>query len=1035
MAETLATLAIDIVANDRTFNAALAAAQKRLEAFERGFGKTPVSLPAPVMPKMPVLPDPVSPTAPRNVLALASAQARLLVTQGDLAGAAARLSGALQQVEAGSLAAVRGQTQLAQIQNRVTEAAGGSAAALARANSGNRLAGGVADGVSSSLTQLAGAFGIVTTGAAAAALAVQQLTVAFNLKASIDAGRASLGAFLGDQTKANAAFDAGAAFADQYALKQSEVAGALQSLAPLLRTSTTATEDQLEVLARLQSLNPAATFQDAAFSIKELASGDYASIADQFNLGNTAARALRDEVASGTDVFVALGAVLDRNGATVEALAVRTQGAVGAQNAATKATEDFQLALGTLVQGPGTALLTFYASAAVGATEFATRVSGAGNSFTEAGAAIAATAPSYAAYVEALNASNTATAAATTNNSAFITGISAFNPALGALIASSTNLTTQNSALTASQFAYVQALVATGASAEAATSTATAQAGALALIDTAVQGAGGALDAYSARLVSVAAAGQGELDAVQALVLAFRDGGLNADTFAAQLANLEGVSRANADAALALAAGQAAAAAGANSAASQFYAAAEAANADSVAKLAQAAAAELTAVRHDELAAAIEAAAASSGTAVSAANAIAAQFNGVEQPAVLNLINLHRQLAAARAQAAAPVSAAFTAKSFGGSAPADAVRSLEQARESQKAFRAEQVRLLQQASGGRFGLNVPAARAGGGGGGGGGGAAAATKAAASAQKKADDAAIKAAEARAAKLADITATFHEAQLAAETRYQDAQLAVTERYNEAQLGAQQDLQVTSAGSRADFYDSLSQTDLPADIAASLSGAYEAAFAEAQRLSQDGKAALAADYLALKQEQIAAEQKFQEAVQAAKEKGDKAEIARLTAIKALRDAEFQAKESNLTNAGDANVAALDTGLSDAERQRQEELAKASATAGDAAVAAQAKTAEAARLTNDEYQRQLDLLRQLPGGGAAPVAPATPSPAAPVAAPAAPGTPAADPSSVAAGLEAVRAQVAALDARVDRVGSQVAAALKARPVVGSGG
>jgi len=56
-------------------------------------------------------------------------------------------------------------------------------------------------------------------------------------------------------------------------------------------------------------------------------------------------------------------------------------------------------------------------------------------------------------------------------------------------------------------------------------------------------------------------------------------------------------------------------------------------------------------------------------------------------------------------------------------------------------------------------------------------------------------------------------------------------------------------------------------------------------------------------------------------------------------------------------------------------------------------------------------------------------------VAAPAAPGTPAADPSSVAAGLEAVRAQVAALDARVDRVGSQVAAALKARPVVGSGG
>jgi hypothetical protein len=303
-------------------------------------------------------------------------------------------------------------------------------------------------------------------------------------------------------------------------------------------------------------------------------------------------------------------------------------------------------------------------------------------------------------------------------------------------------------------------------------------------------------------------------------------------------------------------------------------------------------------------------------------------------------------------------------------------------------------------------------------GGGGGGASAASKAA--------DAEIKAAEDRAAKLADIEERAREAALSAEERYQEERLSIIEKYNEAVLDAQRDLQAESAGSRADFYDSLTQSDVPPEIAQQLSSAYEQAFAEAQRLSQAGQAALAADYLALKQDQISAEQKFQEAVQKAREDGDKGEIARLEAIKRLRDAEFSARESNLMAEGDTNVEARDAGLADAEVKRREALTDAEIAARDAALDAEGKTREAARLTNEEYLERLRILQQLgPQGGGLPALPAptaTPAPAA-ATAPALPGAPAGgaavpvSDATVASALEGVRAAVQAVERAVGRV------------------
>ena len=86
--------------------------------------------------------------------------------------------------------------------------------------------------------------------------------------------------------------------------------------------------------------------------------------------------------------------------------------------------------------------------------------------------------------------------------------------------------------------------------------------------------------------------------------------------------------------------------------------------------------------------------------------------------------------------------------------------------------------------------------------------------------------------------------------------------------------------------------------------------------------GKAALADDYLALKEEQLKAEAEFQEkaaklrekAAEGGKEgKAAEEELQRLEAIKRLRDDAFAAEESRLLAEGDANVEARDTAESE--------------------------------------------------------------------------------------------------------------------------
>lgn len=120
--------------------------------------------------------------AEKQILALASAQARLQSTQGNTAGAASTLSAALAKVDQSSIAGIRSQTQLAQIQNKLSGQTQGLTSLFAGQNSviaqlGGQFSslGGTVGGLSGSIGQLAGSFG--TLGAIGAAIGIAKVGV------------------------------------------------------------------------------------------------------------------------------------------------------------------------------------------------------------------------------------------------------------------------------------------------------------------------------------------------------------------------------------------------------------------------------------------------------------------------------------------------------------------------------------------------------------------------------------------------------------------------------------------------------------------------------------------------------------------------------------------------------------------------------------------------------------------------------------------------------------------------------------------
>jgi len=609
--------------------------------------------------------------AEQAAIRTATAQQRLATAEQATAQASQRLATEEARTAAAQANAARAAAQAEQAQLRLAAAAQKAAQASEQTGSAVGRGGSLAGAFKNSMLEVAGSFGLVTTGAAAATLAVNQLLTAFNLTSGLDASRRSLGAFLGDQQKANQAFDDAATFADRYKIKQTEVAGALQSLAPLIRDSSTGVEKQIEVLARLQSLNPAATFQDAAFSLKELASGDYASIADQFNLGNAAARELRDEIAAGADVFDVLDRKLNQVGASVDVLNARTEGTAGAQNRAAKAVEDFQLALGRLTQGPGAQALNLFADLTEGATTVANKLSGQANALDGNAAAVATASGSYEEYQARMNAAGAAVDGFAAKNTQLLGVLNAIAPGLGTAAVTAAGLAVQTGELTRAEFAYMQALQARGVAEQDAYTRAQQQGAGLQIIQDTLEASGGALDAYGQRLFAVASASDAGLTASQNLVAAYQAqvaSGVPAAQAAQNLAtNLQFAEQATAAATNAanlqaganqLAAQYATQYGGAVAAAAEQVRAAQAASdADALAKMRAGIEAEAAAARYTALEQAITSAAAGTGAGVAASQAIAAQF-GVEASVIEELIALKREQAAADAEEQATKDAA-----------------------------------------------------------------------------------------------------------------------------------------------------------------------------------------------------------------------------------------------------------------------------------------------------------------------------------------------------------------------------------------
>jgi hypothetical protein len=216
-----------------------------------------------------------------------------------------------------------------------------------------------------------------------------------------------------------------------------------------------------------------------------------------------------------------------------------------------------------------------------------------------------------------------------------------------------------------------------------------------------------------------------------------------------------------------------------------------------------------------------------------------------------------------------------------------------------------------------------------------------------------------------------------------------LDIEEDYQKKSLAQQKANEVSKRRSRADFYESLTSAaaDISPQIAQELSAAYEAAYAQAQAIAQAGNAKLAADYLALKEQQIRDEIEFQKKLAEAQKAKDSGEVARLEAIHKLRQDQQAEEEKQLLAGGDENVKARDEALTDEQRRFEEAQGKIGDSAENAAErkvnaavrSGKAVDDETAKLREQEavYNRIGARTPASPGAPVSPAAPTTPAPA----------------------------------------------------------
>jgi hypothetical protein len=300
----------------------------------------------------------------KELTQVAAAKAKLAQSDAAIIASAGKVAQSQNQVAMSVAKASAATSQAAAAQSR-------AAAAALRYEQAQERAAKATQNLSSGVTALPRTFAGLTSEMQAAAsgmlgfgAAMGTITAlagsfkaAFDFKTELDSTTASINIQLKGVRDSGQVWNEAAAYANKYKLTQAETSSTVQASIGILRNSQASVEDTFSVLQRMTLLAPGKTIEDAAFSVRELASGDIVSIADQFNISKTKAYEMRDAIVAGGDTVALLGQYLDQSGISMDALKVKTEGAAGAQKDLAIAAEQLQLAQAEFAAGPGLTIL------------------------------------------------------------------------------------------------------------------------------------------------------------------------------------------------------------------------------------------------------------------------------------------------------------------------------------------------------------------------------------------------------------------------------------------------------------------------------------------------------------------------------------------------------------------------------------------------------------------------------------------------------------------------------------------------------
>jgi hypothetical protein len=318
----------------------------------------------------------------RAQASLEAQQARLARARGEDAGAAAleaqaigRLLALLTRENVTAEQSIAIQRQLASAQQQVARAGQGGATAAQELGQALR----------SNLLSIIGPAAVASAVIGGVQRTVESFKSAFVFKAELDQTNQSIAILLRGVRDSGRTFAEAQRFADKYKLTQAETSEAISESIPVIRQSTSSIEDVLSVFTRLTILKPGKTFADASRAISELQAGQTVSLEKIFNVPIAKANAMKHEIEGGADAIQVLNKFLTDSGVGMDALEVRTRGAIGALNDLKRAEESLKLAQADFAQGPGLFFLQAQTNVVRSATQvlsgdFGAAVQSAGNS-------------------------------------------------------------------------------------------------------------------------------------------------------------------------------------------------------------------------------------------------------------------------------------------------------------------------------------------------------------------------------------------------------------------------------------------------------------------------------------------------------------------------------------------------------------------------------------------------------------------------------------------------------------------------------